>query len=118
MADSSSHVECDSWDVCGDCPDDVVSRGDVGVKSECSDSDICHVLSVDDCEVDSLQVKEGHAELRRLQAQDTDLAFYIEYLERDSQPDNEHIARRVVLGSKQYEIIDGVLHYKDPLHHS
>ena len=81
----------------------------------------CQVLSVDVNDVNAfeaspLQVKETSEELRQLQLQDIDLISYIMYLECNLLPPEEHDARKVVLGSKEYEIIDGVLHYENPLH--
>jgi hypothetical protein len=101
--------------------DDVASNGDVDVNRECSDSDSNRpVLSVDVNSVNAFedfspQVKESNDELRQLQLQDVDLSIYIEYLERSVLPPDERAARKVVLGSKQYEMIDGILHYESPI---
>ena len=116
------HVKSDSLKVCSSSEDYVASNGDDGVNSECLGSVCdCQVLSVDVNDVNAfeaspLQVKEANEELRQLQLQDIDLASYIEYLERNLLPPDECDARKVVLGSKQYEMIDGILHYENPLH--
>ena len=79
------------------------------MKRECFDSDshsVSHMFSVEACEVDSPQVKETQGELRQLQIKDPELACYVAYLENGDLPTDDRTARKVVLGSKQYEMID------------
>ena len=89
------------------------------MNCECSDSDCIHpILSVDvnSVNVFPFQVNESNIEeLKQLQCQDVDLAPYIKYLEHSILPSDERDARKVVLRSKQYEIIDGILHYESPI---
>ena len=90
--------------------DDVASNEDVDVNRECSDSDCVlsvDVNSVNTSEVFPFQLNKNN---KQLQCQDVDLAPYIEYLEHSVLPPDELDARKVVLGSKQYEMIDGILH--------
>ena len=65
-------------------------------------------------EVDSPQDKETREELCRLQLQDETQAWYVNYLEQGSIPNSDPMARNVLLGSKNYEMIDGPLHHEDP----
>ena len=44
------------------------------------------------------------------------MSHYIQYLEHAVLPADERTAQRVVLESKRYEMIDGILHHEDPLH--
>ena len=67
-----------------------------------------------DAGVDLPQVIDNREELRKLQLQDTDLVCFLEYLECGSLPTNKSIAQKVILASKHYEMISGVLHYEDP----
>ena len=81
------------------------------VSDECSD---VKVVCSGEVEGVSPQVKESHEELRKLQSQDESLVCYVKYLECNSLPSDDQAARRVVLESKNFELIDGLLHREDP----
>ena len=72
--------------------------------NECTDrANTCPIFSVDASEVDSLQVEKTD-ELRIIQIQYSDTACYVEYLEKGCLLRDERTARKIVLGSKQYEM--------------
>ncbi len=56
---------------------------------------------------------EGQETLGNQQRSDEKLRFLIEYLTDQSLPDDEKVAREIVLSSSQYALIDGVLYYSD-----
>ena len=49
-----------------------------------------------------------------LQWADLSLVPMLQYLTDGLLPEDEQVARKIVLGSKQYELIDGVLHFENP----
>ena len=52
--------------------------------------------------------------IRERQLQNPELMAYIKYLEESELPTDESAARRLVLESKVFEMIDGVLHCESP----
>ena len=52
--------------------------------------------------------------MEQLQSQDAYLACYRKHLECDSLPSDDQTARRVMLESRNFELIDGLLHREDP----
>ena len=54
------------------------------------------------------------AEVCTLQQEDPDLAPMLNYLTDGSLPSDEKTARKVLLESKQFDLLDGVLHHENP----
>ena len=54
-------------------------------------------------------------EVRRLQEENSSYAEMIAYLTRGDLPDDELASRKVVLESKQFQVIDGVLYHDKPV---
>ena len=79
-------------------------------SDECSDVIVCSV----EAEAVDPKVIESQEEIRRLQNQDENLVCYVKYLECGSLPLDDQTARKVVLESKNFEIIDDLLHHEDP----
>ena len=86
----------------------------------CFDCSVCSVFAglavPDDSDVtagESIAEKESLKEVREMQLTDPDLALYIAYLECHSLPDDDRVAKRIVLESRRMEIIDGVLYRED-----
>ena len=77
------------------------------IVCECNDVAVCSV------EIGP-KVTESQDEIRKLQGQDDDLVRYMKYLVCGSLPSDDQSARKVVLKSKNFELIDGLLHHKDP----
>ena len=48
-----------------------------------------------------------------MQLRDPDLALYLSYLESNTSPDDEGVAKRIILESRRIEVIDGVLYRED-----
>ena len=59
-------------------------------------------------------VQVSQEEIKKLQNQDEYLVCYVNYLDCGSLPSDDHTARKVVLESKNFELIDGLLHHEDP----
>ena len=55
--------------------------------------------------------KGGESSLELRQRENTTLAPYCAYLEQAVIPDNESVARELVLTKSQFQIVDGVLHH-------
>ena len=83
-------------------------------ECECNDAIVCECNVVEVEEVDP-KVTESRDEIRKLQGQDDDLVRYVKYLERGSLPPDNQSAKKVVLESKNFELIDGLLHHEDPV---
>ena len=85
------------------CPgeDAEVANDDPSVNSDCTGGD------------QDIKLKESLTEIRELQLKDPELAVYITYLEQKVLPENDSVAKRIVLESKRMELIDGVLHRED-----
>ena len=62
----------------------------------------------------STQFSMTMANVREVQKKDPLLLPYLHYLEQNVVPEDEKQAKRVVLESKAYEMIDGVLHHENP----
>ena len=71
-----------------------VATDDYSVNSDCTSGD------------QDVKLKESLTEIRELQLKDPELAVYITYLEQKVLPENDSVAKRIVLESKR---IDGVL---------
>ena len=97
-ADTSADSSVDN-----DCPgeDAEVANDDSSVNSDCTSGD------------QDIKLKESLTEIRELQLKDPELAVYITYLEQKVLPENDSVAKRIVLESKRMELIDGVLHRED-----
>ena len=81
-------------------------------SSECLGSgDSCKVTAGE--QVSDQKLKESLKEVREMQLKDPDLSLYLSYLECHSLPDDDHVAKRIVLESRRMEIIDGVLYRED-----
>ena len=78
-----------------------VAVGDTGVAVDCSG------------ENQDVKLKESLAEIRELQLKDPDLTIYFTYLEQNILPEDDNVAKRIVMESKRMELIDGVLHRED-----
>ena len=83
-------------------------------SSECSSS------SAGDCfevkagkQVTDHELKESLKEVQGMQLRDPHLALYVTYSEHHTLPDDDRIAKRIVLESRRMEIIDGVLYRED-----
>ena len=50
-------------------------------------------------------------EVLRCQREDADMAAMRAYLQYGTLPDEEKLSRRVVLESKQFEVVEGVLYH-------
>ena len=78
-------------------------------SSECSDSgDSCKVTAGE--QVSDQKLKENLKEAREMQLKDP---LYLSYLECRSLPDDDRVAKRIVLESRRMEITDGVLYRED-----
>ena len=64
--------------------------------------------------VEDIAIKESREKIRELQYKGEELLSYVNYLERGSLPEDAQLVKRIVLGSKNFEMIDGVLHYESP----
>ena len=56
-----------------------------------------------------VKLKESSEKIRELQLQDCDLAQYVMYLECGGLPEEDRVAKKVVLESRRMEVIDGIL---------
>ena len=65
--------------------------------------------------VDSGSILPDMEAVLKLQTADEDIGVMLAYLTRGDLPDDEKRARRVVLESKLFNVIEGVLHREDPL---
>ena len=59
------------------------------------------------------KLKESFKEVRELQLKDPNLALYLSYLEQNTLPDDDHVAKTIVLESRRMKVIDGVLYRED-----
>ena len=59
------------------------------------------------------KLNESLKEVCEMQLKDPDLAQYLTYLERHTLPDDDCVAKRIVIESSRMEIIDGVLYRED-----
>ena len=76
---------------------------------------LCVLCLPDDSDMtagESIAEKDSLEEVCEMQLKDPDLALYITYLECRSLPDDDRVAKRIVLESRRMEIIDGIL-YED-----
>ena len=74
-----------------------------------SNSDHACEVRTDEPVIDQ-KLKESLKEVRELQLKDPDLALYLSFLESNTLPDNDGVAKRIVLESRRMEVIDGVLY--------
>ena len=88
-------------------------------ECECNDAIVCECNDVAVCSVEveeiGPKVLESQDEIRKLQGQDDDLVRYVKYLECGSLSSDDQSVRKVVLESKNFELIDGLLHREDPV---
>ena len=113
---ASPNKSSDPSDVSGDSAD---TPADSSVDNNCPREDA--EVATDDPSVNSdctsgdqdVKLKESLTEIRELQLKDPELAVYITYLEQKVLPENDSVAKRIVLESKRMELIDGVLHRED-----
>ena len=75
------------------------------------ESQICVLQKTDEDEMTCLPELE---EVLRCQREDADMAAMTVYLQYGTLPDEEKLSRRIVLESKQYEVIEGVLYHENP----
>ena len=79
------------------------------VTDECV---VCNEVSpVDD---GSPTISRSREEVRELQCQDEELVFYVKFLDSGFLPSDDQTARKVILGSKLFELIDGLLYHENP----
>ena len=75
-------------------------------------------ISPDPIEELNKTVQESHLEqLREARSQqqgDPDLQAMMVYLEEGKLPEEDKVARRLVMESSSYELLDGVLHHQHP----
>ena len=60
-----------------------------------------------------VKLKKSLADVRELQLKDPDLVVYFSYLEQQVLPEDDSVAKRIVLESKRMEVVDGVLYRED-----
>ena len=63
---------------------------------------------------DDLKLCESNKEIRQMQMEDVDLQPYMKYHSHCLLPEDQNVARKIVLESQHYEMIDGVLHHENP----
>ena len=71
------------------------------------------VLAVVDND-DDLKICESEKQIHQLQMEDIDLLPYMQYHSHGLLPDDQKVARKIVLESQHYEMINGVLHHENP----
>ena len=94
---------------------DHVNVCDKKCNSVCQDGEckcnVCAVVCEDSC---SCKVQPSLKDIRERQLRDPGLRTYIKYLEDKELPCDEGTARRLVVESKMFEMIDGILHRESP----
>ena len=100
---------------------DALSRNPIPLqKSECEDAAVLSVESMNQSD-SPVTTSQAHSFLGPLQAitecqrKDPDLSSIIDYLEKDTLPDDEKKAKKLLLESSQYDMLDGVLHNENPV---
>ena len=94
---------------------DHVNVCDRKCNSVCQDDECkCNVCAVVCKDSYSCKVQPSLKDIRERQLQDPGLRTYIKYLEDKELPHDEGAARRLVLESKMFEMIDGILHRESP----
>ena len=63
---------------------------------------------------DDLKLCESNKEIHQMQMEDVDLQPYKKYHSHGLLPEDQNVARKIVLESQHYEMIDGVLHHENP----
>ena len=63
---------------------------------------------------DVLKLCESNNEIHKAQMEDNDLQPIIIYLSHGHIPEDQNLARKIVLESQHYEMIDNILHHEDP----
>ena len=78
----------------------------------------CLVGSVGAVEVADVglgEVTKDKVELREKQEGDSELGAMISYLKHGELPNDQKLARRIVLESSKFEIVDDILHFENPV---
>ena len=65
---------------------------------------------------DNLKLCESKKEIHQMQMEDVDLQTYMKYHSRGLLPEDQKVARKIVLESQHYEMIDDVLYHENPNH--
>ena len=108
----TEHNCCDDnvvCSVCPVCPVCSIRSVKAGVVSEQTSDGVDRT----DDQVVDVKLNESLEKIREVQLKDPDLALYFAYLECHTLPEDESIAKRIVLESKRLEVIDQVLHRED-----
>ena len=84
-------------------------------ECECNDAIVCECNVAVEVEEMNPKVTESRDEIQKLQGQDDDVVCYVKYLECGSLPKDDQSARKMVLESKNFELIDGLLYHEDPV---
>ena len=58
---------------------------------------------------------EKHHDIGALQRKDPQLSNLITFLEKKELPDDQKLAKRILLEHSQYDLIDDVLHHESPV---
>ena len=82
-------------------------RGSVDDELFCGE----YVLEVG---VNDLKLCESNKEIHQMLMEDVDLQPYMKYHSHGLLSDDQNVARKIVLESQHYEMIDGVLHHENP----
>ena len=88
------------------------------ILSQVQDDGMIHPIAYASRSVNKHEQYYGISELEtvvQLQKADLDLCRLLEYLESGTLPDNEQVARKLILESCQFDVIDGVLYHQDSL---
>ena len=65
---------------------------------------------------EDIELCESKKEIHQMQMKDVDLQAYINYHSHGLLPEDQKVARKIVLESQRYEMIDGVLYHENPNH--
>ena len=93
---------------------DALSRYPVSLlTSDCSSTQTAAVIANVDASSSRAESGEGRT-LAERQREDTSLAIILAYLQRGELPEEEEIARQLVLGESVYTVLEGVLYHVEP----
>ena len=87
------------------CPADAASNDEISRK----DSQVCAVEGNKESEESVIDLEE----VIKCQMEDSDMSAMITYLQDGTLPEDQNKSRRIVLESKQFEVVEGVLYHEN-----
>lgn len=93
---------------------DLVIKHKPGKKNVAADAlSRCHEIEGDVAAVETEEILPKTNSIVEAQQEDLELLPFLSYLEKEELPDDEKLARRLIMESEQYDVIDGVLYHKN-----